>query len=347
MANQIQAYLYKKNRLTKRTKLLLNYLIGPILFFWLSWSIYEQIEHQTDFKTSWQIIVEAIIGPKNWMILLVFILMLINWGLEAQKWKIQVAGIQHISFPYAFKSVLAGQAMGFNTINRLGEPAARAAFLNDGNRIRGMALSIVGNMAQIIVTFALGSFAMYYMRWDILNDQRQIEGLSLFWLDILIYLISAGVFLFALAYFKLAGLINLFKKIPFINKYKYYFEKLEEFSLNQLIRLITLSFLRYCVFLLQYFLMLQVFEVAVFWLDAFALIGVMFLILGVIPTIALAELGIRGKLSLLLLGLVNANSIGIIATAAGIWFINLVLPAIAGTLFILGIQIFRKKQHDF
>lgn len=329
--------------MTKRTKQFLNYIVGPLLFIWLAWSIYQQIEHQSDFKTSWRIIVDAIIGPKSWTLVVVFLLMLLNWGLEAQKWQIQVDGIQQISFLYAFKSVLAGQAMGFNTINRLGEPAAKAAFLNDGNRIRGMALSIVGNMAQIITTFALGSIAMFYMRWNIINDQHQIEGLSLYWLDFLIYLFAAGVFLFALAYFKLAGLINLFNKIPFIHKYKFFFEKLSQFSWFQLIKLLLLSILRYVVFLIQYYLVLYVFEVDIYWLDAFALIGVMFLILGVVPTIAMAELGIRGKISLLLLGLVSTNSIGIIATVGCIWLINLLLPAIAGTLFILGIRIFRNK----
>ena len=69
----------------------------------------------------------------------------------------------------------------------------------------------------------------------------------------------------------------------------------------------------------------------------------MLTLLAIIPTTALAELGIRGKMSLLLLGLISTNSVGIIATAAGIWLINLILPAIAGTLFILGIRIFRNK----
>ncbi len=73
------------------------------------------------------------------------------------------------------------------------------------------------------------------------------------------------------------------------------------------------------------------------------MVGVMLTLLAIIPTTALAELGIRGKMSLLLLGLISTNSVGIIATAAGIWLINLILPAIAGTLFILGIRIFRNK----
>jgi hypothetical protein len=343
LINQLHPYLYKKLGLTKRTKNILNYFLGPLLFIWLSWAIYKQIQSQTDLEKSWQTILLALNGTNSWKIGLVSLLMLVNWGIEARKWQIQVKSIERLSFLNAFKAILAGQAMGFNTINRIGEPIARAAFLKDGNRMRGAVLSIVGSMAQIIVTFAMGTLALLYMRWHILNGGRQIEGLSVFWLDALIYVIGMGILLFSLAYFKLAGLIELLEKVPFIHKYQFFIEKLEDFHWNELTRLLSLSFCRYLVFIVQYFLLLQVFEIHVFWLDAFALVGVMLSVLAIVPTIALAELGVRGKVSLLLLGLISNNSVGIIATAAGIWLINLILPAIAGTLFILGIRIFRNK----
>ncbi|MDP3567839.1 lysylphosphatidylglycerol synthase domain-containing protein [Sediminibacterium sp.] len=329
--------------MTKGTKNFLNYLLGPLLFIWLSWAIYKQIQAQTDLEQSWQTILLALNGPNNWKIVLVSLLMLVNWGIEARKWQIQVKGIERLSFLNAFKAILAGQAMGFNTINRIGEPIARAAFLKNGNKMRGAVLSIVGSMAQIIVTFAMGTLALIYMRLNILNGDRQLEGLSVFWLDALIYVIGMGILLFSLAYFKLAGLIQVLEKIPFIRKYQFFLEKLEDFHWNELIRLLSLSLVRYFVFLVQYYILLQVFDIHVFWLEAFSLVGVMFLVLGIVPTIALAELGFRGKVSLLLLGLISSNSVGIIATAAGIWLINLILPAIAGTLFILGIRIFRNK----
>jgi hypothetical protein len=69
----------------------------------------------------------------------------------------------------------------------------------------------------------------------------------------------------------------------------------------------------------------------------------MFLALAIIPTIALAELGVRGKLSIFLFGMFSTNTLGIVLTASTIWLINLVVPALAGSLFILGIKIFRNK----
>lgn len=329
--------------MTKRTKIILNYIVGPLLFIWLAWSIYQQVQNQTDLTQSWNFIVHALYGPSSYKIAIVGILMLINLGLEAKKWQLQVSGIEKLGFFQSYRAVLAGQAMGLNTINRIGEPAARAAFLQEGNKIRGVMLSVVGGMAQTIATFGMGTILLLYMRFQILNEQRQIAGLSIFWLDGLIYAISMGMILFTLTYFRISVLIQLVEKIPFIHKYKYFLEKLEDFHWKELVQLLLLSIFRYLVVLTQYYFLLQVFDVNIFWLDAFSLVGVMFLVLGIVPSIAFAELGFRGKVSVLLLGMVSANTVGIIATIAGIWLINLILPAIAGTLVILGVRLFRNK----
>lgn len=329
--------------MTKQYKNILNYIIGPVLFIWLAWSIYQQIQHQQDVQISWNTIKSAIIGNNSWKFLLVVVLMLVNWGMEARKWQLQVKGIETLSFIHAFKAILAGQALGFNTINRMGEFAGRVAFLEEGNRIRGVVLSFVGSMAQNIATFVMGIVSLLYMRIFILDSKHQLEGLSVFWLDGLIYVVTMGVFLFILAYFRMSGLIQLLEKISFVQRYKFFLEKLEDFHWKELMGLLSLSFGRYFVFLLQYLLLLQVFNVPIFWLDACALVGVMFLVLAIVPTIALAELGFRGKVSILLLGMMSDNTLGIIATATGIWIINLILPAIAGTLFILGLRLFRNK----
>jgi len=76
-------------------------------------------------------------------------------------------------------------------------------------------------------------------------------------------------------------------------------------------------------------------------------VSVSFLVMAVIPTIALfTDLGLRGKVSLKLMGLFSGNSLGISLTAVSIWFINLIIPALAGSLLILGIKrIFKKKNE--
>ncbi len=37
------------------------------------------------------------------------------------------------------------------------------------------------------------------------------------------------------------------------------------------------------------------------------------------------------------------NTVGILGTTFGIWFINLFVPAVAGSILILGIRFFKEK----
>lgn len=279
-------------------------------------------------------------------LLFVILLMLVHWGIEAYKWQCLVRTIQPFSFWRALRSVLSGQAIGLNTVNKIGEPAGRILFLEEGNRLRGVVLWGVGGMSQAIITYVTGILALAYMRVYLLDDTHQLEGLSVFWIDGLIYTITIGIFLFILFYFRLSWFIKILEKIPFIARHKYFVEKLEDFHWKELTGLLFLSFCRYVVFVVQYVLLLQVFDVKIPVVDSVSMIAVMFLVLAIVPTISLAEIGFRGTLGLQLFGLLSKNAIGIVATATGIWIINMAVPAIAGTLFILGIRIFRYKQVD-
>ncbi len=329
--------------LNKRLKIFLNYFVGPILFVWLSYSIYRQIQQQTDVHQSWALIKLAFTGPQFVKFLGIILLMLVNWGIEARKWQILVYPVEKVHYWRAYRAVLSGQALALNSINRVGESAGRAIFLQEGNRIRGIILSVVGSMSQIIVVFVIGLLGLIYVRYDILIHIKPVAGLNLIWLDALIISISVGTICFILVFFRLSWLIQLLEKIPLIARHKFFVQKLEDFHWKELTRILILSFIRYVVYVLQYVVLLQVFEVHLNWLDAASMVCVMFLILAIVPTITIAELGFRGKISLQLFGLLSTNTVGIIATAGGIWIINLIIPAIAGSVLILGIRLFRNK----
>jgi hypothetical protein len=97
------------------------------------------------------------------------------------------------------------------------------------------------------------------------------------------------------------------------------------------------------VFVIQYNLLLQAMQVEVTWWQGFWAVSVLFLLLAIWPTISIIELGLRWEYSLLLFKLFSRNTVGIYATATGIWLINLALPALIGSLFILGIKIFKER----
>jgi hypothetical protein len=67
-----------------------------------------------------------------------------------------------------------------------------------------------------------------------------------------------------------------------------------------------------------------------------------FLSMSVIPTIALTEIGVRGSVAIYFFGFLSENVIGIMTAAFTLWIINLVIPALIGTLFVYQLKFFRK-----
>jgi hypothetical protein len=65
-----------------------------------------------------------------------------------------------------------------------------------------------------------------------------------------------------------------------------------------------------------------------------ALLSVFYLLMALAPTIGFTELPIRAGAAVFLLGKFHSNVVGIEAATFGIWIINLVLPAIAGTVVL-------------
>jgi len=254
--------------------------------------------------------------------------------------------IQKISFWRAFKAVFSGHAIAFNSINRIGDTAGRVLHLDEGNRLKGAALSFVGSISLIIVHLLFGLAGMTYMRINILDATHSLEGLSLFWMTALMSILTLGVLILILLFFRLSWLIRLLEKIPFVAKYRFVIEHMESLQWRFLTKVLLISAARYVVIVMQYVLLFQVFNVSLDFLDASALVMVMFLVLMIIPSITMAEIGLRGSISLQLFGMLSDNILGIVATAVGIWIITQIIPAIIGSIFLLGIRFFSNTNKE-
>jgi len=321
---------------------LLNYFVGPVLFAWLVFSIYQQVQQQQNLEHTLKGIVNSFTGPQWWKLASVIVLMFFNWGTEAIKWQLLMNSIQKIPFAKAYKAVFSGQAFAFNTLNNVGEYVGRMMYLDEGNRLCSIALTMVGSMSQVIITFVMGLIGLLYMRLFIPADKHHLTGLSVFWFDGLMWGLLVGTIVLIIVYYALSWVTRMMERVPLISKYAYFIQKVEDLHWKELTRILFLSFIRYTIFILQYLLLLQVFHVEAGWLSLSWVVCVMFLVLAIVPSIAVAELGLRGEVSIQLLGLLSTNTIGIVFTATGIWFINRVIPALAGSLFILGVRLFKK-----
>lgn len=327
----------------KNIKIIFKYVIAPLLGIWLFYSLYQQIRSQPHLHESITLIKEAPFGEGAWKFWLVIFLALVNWGLEARKWQVLVKPLQKISFWRAYKSVLSGVALSLNTPNRMGEYGGRILYVKEGSRLKAISLSIAGSISQLIITLILGCSGLIYILFFQTTHSGPLVGLSVFWIQTLLLIASIITLLLILFFFRLSWLIKLIEKIPASKKFIEYISVLEEFTAKLLLSLLSLSFFRYLVFVLQYILLLQVLHVEIFWIDSFWIISILFLVLAIVPSFAIADLGIRGKFSTELLGVYSINTLGILGTTFGIWFINLFIPALAGSILILGIRFFKDK----
>jgi hypothetical protein len=325
--------------LGKNIKLIIKYVLGPLVFCILAVSIYHQVQNQPSWKQSFAQITASLKGDGLTKMCLVVLLMFFNWGIEARKWQLSLRSFSNISFLRSFKAVFTGTTMAFFTPNRVGEYFGRILYIPEGKRLQAISLTIVCSMAQLLVTIVAGVFGLIFMREHI-GGQLAASGSVLFWLQLVLYVsITCGVIL-AVFYFRLGWLVRGLEKISLIEKYVRYVKVLDEFNTAILTRILILSIARYVVFVIQYFILFDVFEVNVDWWQCLWVISVMFIVLAIAPTVAfLTDLGIRAKASIELVQFFSNNLVGILATSLTIWLINLVIPALIGSLLILGIRI--------
>lgn len=326
--------------LNKSIKILLNWFLGPVLFVIISYSLYRQVTQQPDLEQRWQQVQTA---WQSWQFLLVAALLFLNWGIEAMKWQFLVQRVQPISFIQAFKSVLAGCSVTMLTPNRIGEYGGRMLFVLPQHRIKAISLTITGSISQLLVTMVMGCLGLFFLRYFSHNNSNALSVLPHFWGDVLIYFSVTCTLLLFLFYIRIGWLVRLMEKLPALHKVVKHIAVLDEFTGKQLLRLMGLSLMRYVVFVMQYILLLQVMQVNIDFGLLFWLITVFYLVMAVAPTIGFIELPIRVKASLQLMQLYSANTLGIQTAALAIWLINLVVPAILGSILILGIKIVKDK----
>jgi len=325
----------------KNIKIFIKSVFGPLLFLWLLYSIYTQVGQQPHLEESWQHIKASVTSYKIVVLGVVLLLMLANWSIEAVKWKISVAAIYPVSFFRAFRAVLSGVSLSVSMPNRMGESAGRVLYLPEGSRLKAVSVSIAGSISQLLVTLLSGIAGLLVLKPYML----QAGLVTTIWYQFLFYGTVFATLILTVFYFGVTRWGTWLQRWLRQSRYLYLFQSLQVFNASLLLRLLSLSFVRYIIFTLQYVLLFSFFEVHVAAYLVWGATSVLFLAMAVIPTIALAELGLRGQVSLQLMGLFTTNSLGVVVASVTAWAINLIVPALAGSILILTLKVF-KRQHE-
>ncbi len=327
--------------MNKNIKIFINWFLGPVILVWLGFHLYRVIVVQPGREQAWQQIKVAFTGAGSWQVYLAVVLVGANWGIEALKWRYMIKPVQQLTFFQAFKGILAGTSLAVNTPNQVGEYFGRMIYVEEGNRLRTIPLTIACSFSQLIVTLVAGCIGLAF--FILLLQHPGHTGLSDLWAKTLLSIVSVGTALAILVYFKLSLLTRLAERIPIISRYRYFLSAMETLSTKTLVTTLGFSVARYVVFILQYLLVMNAFGLNGGILVNTCLVSVLFIVMSAIPTIVLAEAGIRGKAGIFIFGVVyTGNSLAIVSSGLFIWLINLMLPALAGGLMLLGKRIFKK-----
>ena len=89
--------------------------------------------------------------------------------------------------------------------------------------------------------------------------------------------------------------------------------------------------------------MLYLFDNTIQFFQFYTAVAIVFLIITIVPTIALTELAIRGSVAVAVIGLFGGNSLHILEASFLLWLINLVLPAIAGSFTLLTLKLSKQE----
>lgn len=297
--------------------------------------------HQQDLPERWANIRNSWTDPVFWII---FLLMFLNWGIESLKWQISLRPLEKLNFVNAFRSVLSGCSITMLTPNRIGEYGGRIIYLKEENRLTAISITILGSISQLLVTLMLGSIALVILKGNYFTSIPAIIE-STPWMigNVLLTIgILSSLFLLIL-YFKVGAVVQFVKRLPYTGKIVHHLQVLAEFERKLLLRIFFLSFLRYMIFILQYVLMLYVMDVHLNTANCFLLIAVFYLVMAIAPTAGFIELPVRAMASVQIFGLYSTNMLGIQAAAMAIWMINLVVPALIGSVLIFGIKILKEK----
>ena len=258
--------------------------------------------------------------------------MVLNWTLESLKWRLLMQPVERIDVWRAFQATIAGTSLALVTPNRTGEFIGRVLFLKPEARVAGAFATGLGSLSQFAVTLIMGGFGMLFL----LMAQVDLPWGSSPWatavLSSLTLLVVVGTLVL---YFHPQLVAQLLLLIPLLKRFHRPAQVLSEVRPLALRWVLGLSALRYVVFAGQFSGMLWWLQVQVPLPIMVAAVAVIYLVSTLIPTMLLTELGVRGSVAVGILVPFGGDAAMVLLATFSVWTINLVLPALAGSIILL------------
>jgi len=319
--------------LNSSSKKALSYLIKAGILLLAGIFIYRQLNSKHELKQFETLVMGINRGWAIYIMSVVVLLMLVNWVLEAAKWKYLAQRLTHMSLWNAIEAVFCGLTWAIFTPNRIGEYGGRVLFLPQRRRIHGVFAMAVGAFGQNVITNVLGAIALMWFIWYFLH------------LNMLLYtglLIISFVFivLMLLFYFNIRWMVSLLNSVKFLHKFHRFFDIMGRYKFSELVRIMGYCLARFAVFSFQYYLVIHLLIPQIPLYDVLMMVFILFFIQSALPSLDLLDVGVRNLTSVTLFAYVTDQKIAVMAAVTSIWLINLIIPAILGSVFVFKLKFF-------
>ena len=290
-------------------------IVGGAFYF-----IYNQLANND--KLDWQKFITLF--RKNQSVLgigFILLLSVLNRYFEILKWQNLAKVIHQISLGEATKQVLAALTAGIFTPNGVGEYAGKALYYPKSEAKKVVFLNLICNGIQMILTVVFGIFGLLYFnaKFNIITTKTVTILFAGF---VLLFIV-----LFSLKKIKIKGysIEKLIHKINEIPK-----------PVHQ--RNIFLGTLRYIVFSHQYYFLFLAFDVDLPYFTLISTIAVVYFLASSLPTFQFLDFAVKGSVAIYFFGILGVNEWIVVFISTLMWFLNVVLPVIIGSYFVLNFK---------
>ena len=303
----------------------------------LFWILYVQLFQNNDLTSLISQFNQSMDIDGNWVYLVLAIcLMPINWLLEGKKWATLVNQFQSFTFTEALKSILAGISLAIMTPGRIGEYGGRLVGIKSSNRPKAIVANLISSLSQNSINIGVGMIgALLFLQYYMPMHQSVFASLIFLGLGVTLVLL--------LIYFRidlLSGIVSYLPQWKWVVNIKNSIASFEQMSFTSLTVILGISFVRFCIYVSQYVMLIYFFGVTHNLIAAVLGVITVFFLQSNLPLPPALSVLARGEMAIFLWSVFTTNVLGILAASFSLWIINLVVPALLGTIIISQVKLF-------
>lgn len=243
-----------------------------------------------------------------------------NWYFEIVKWKTAASVLAPVSFATALRQSLASLTVSLATPNRIGEYGAKALFFPSFQRKKVLLLTFFCNSMQLLTTLIFGIIGLVWVFFHF-NISISLWHLLVLLLGLLLFIF------FAVTWRNKEGFI---KGFTLVKVWRY----LTKLPFKVQLKVLVFSVMRYLIFSLLFYLLLQFFGSTIGISEAAFLIFTMYLLVSILPAFFIFDVVIRGGVAVWLFSMVQVPQLVVVCTVLSMWLLNFVFPALWGSLYV-------------